>query len=204
MFFNNYEVYSNLFQSYLLTSLAHTSGGIQSEVATSLSPTKVAQVRHKGVNPFTASLLVPIPPPSLWLWAFFYTSFTPLLLLFLGFLLGVLASPLLSPMPRQPPGLQSDSTHKATTTAFNVLYPPCHDPSHGGFYMAEGMFYIRIGLSPRVVSGDRLALSRCGLIDRYLHCRRAHPMSCDWGCTSTFYRSPYVFPSVYAALKAIL
>ena len=44
----------------------------------------------------------------------------------------------------------------------------CHDPSHGGFYMAEGAFYIRIGLPPRVVSGDYLALPRYGLIDRYL------------------------------------
>ena len=34
----------------------------------------------------------------------------------------------------------------------------CHDPSHGGSYMAEGAFYIRIGLPPRVVSGDCLAL----------------------------------------------
>ena len=80
----------------------------------------------------------------------------------------------------------------------------CHDPSHGGFYMAEGAFYIRIGLLPCVVSGDRLALSHCGLIDRYLHCRRAHPMSHDWGCTSMSYHSPYVLPFVYAALGAIL
>ena len=36
----------------------------------------------------------------------------------------------------------------------------CHDPSHGGSYMAEGAFYIRIGLPPRVVSGDCLASSR--------------------------------------------
>ena len=34
----------------------------------------------------------------------------------------------------------------------------CRDLSHGGFYMAEGAFYIRIGLPPRVVSGDYLAL----------------------------------------------
>ena len=80
----------------------------------------------------------------------------------------------------------------------------CHDPSHGGFYMAEGAFYIRIGLPPRVVSGDRLALSCCGLIDRHLHCRRAYRMSRDWGCTSMSYQSPYVLPFVYAALKAIL
>ena len=53
VFFNNYEVHSNSSQSSHLTLLAHTSGGIQSEVATSLSPTKAAQVRHKGVNPFT-------------------------------------------------------------------------------------------------------------------------------------------------------
>ena len=36
----------------------------------------------------------------------------------------------------------------------------CHDPSHGGSYMAEGAFCIRIGLPPRVVSGDCLASSR--------------------------------------------
>ena len=42
-----------LFQSHPLTSLVHTSGGIQSEATTSPSPTKAAQVRHKGVNPFT-------------------------------------------------------------------------------------------------------------------------------------------------------
>ena len=62
----------------------------------------------------------------------------------------------------------------------NLMYHlMCYDPSHGGFYMAEGAFYIRIGLLPRVVSGDRLALSRRELIDRYLHCRRAYPMSRD-------------------------
>ena len=44
----------------------------------------------------------------------------------------------------------------------------CHDPSRGGFYMAEGAFYIRIGLPPRIVSGDYLTLSLYGLIDRYL------------------------------------
>ena len=43
-------------------------------------------------------------------------------------------------------------------------YPmSCHDPSHGGFYMAEGVPYIRIGLPPRVVSGDCLVFSCCGL-----------------------------------------
>ena len=78
------------------------------------------------------------------------------------------------------------------------------NPSHGGFYMAEGAFYIRIGLPPRVVLGDCLALSRCGLIDRNLHCRRAYPMSRDWGYTCTSYRSPHVLPFVYAALRAIL
>ena len=41
-----------------------------------------------------------------------------------------------------------------------ALAESCHDPSHGGSYMAEGAFYIRIGLPPRVVSGDCLALSR--------------------------------------------
>ena len=40
----------------------------------------------------------------------------------------------------------------------------CHDPSHGGSYMAEGVFFIRIGLPPRVVSGDFLNLSLYGLI----------------------------------------
>ena len=35
----------------------------------------------------------------------------------------------------------------------------CHDPSHGGSYMAEGAFFIRIGLPPHVVSGDCLASS---------------------------------------------
>ena len=70
--------------------------------------------------------------------------------------------------------------------------------------MAEGAFYIRIGLPPHVVPGDRLTSSHCGLIARYLHCRRAHPMSRDWDCTSTSYRSPYVLPFVYAALEAIL
>ena len=55
----------------------------------------------------------------------------------------------------------------------------CHDPSHGGFYMAEGALYIRIGLPPHVVSGERLVLSCCGLTAHYLHCRRAYPMSRD-------------------------
>ena len=65
----------------------------------------------------------------------------------------------------------------------------CHDPSRGGFYMAEGALYIRIGLPPCVVSGDRLVLFCCGLTARYLHCRRAYPMSRDWGCTSMCDRS---------------
>ena len=50
--------------------------------------------------------------------------------------------------------------------------------------MAEGAYYIRIGLPPRVVSGDCLASSLYGLIDRYLHFLRAHvrcPMSGDLG-----------------------
>ena len=29
----------------------------------------------------------------------------------------------------------------------------CHDPSHGGSYVAEGAYFIRIGLPPRVVPG---------------------------------------------------
>ena len=57
---------------------------------------------------------------------------------------------------------------------------------------------------PHVVSGGCLALSRCGLIDRRLHCRHAYLMSRDWGCTSTSYQLPYVLPFVYAALRAIL
>ena len=60
----------------------------------------------------------------------------------------------------------------------------CYDPSHGGFYMAEGAFYIRIGLPLRIVSGDCLALSLYGLIDRYLRFLHAHvrcPMSGDLG-----------------------
>ena len=64
----------------------------------------------------------------------------------------------------------------------------CHDPSHGGSYMAEGAFYIRIGLPPRVVSGDCLASSR--LWTDCLHCYRAHPMSRDWGCISMSF--PYL------------
>ena len=50
--------------------------------------------------------------------------------------------------------------------------------------MAEGAFYIRIGLPLRVVSGDCLVLSLYGLIDRYLCFLRAHvrcPMSGELG-----------------------
>ena len=50
--------------------------------------------------------------------------------------------------------------------------------------MAEGAFYIRIGLPPHVVSGDCLVLSLYGLIDRYLCFLHAHvqcPMSGDLG-----------------------
>ena len=43
-------------------------------------------------------------------------------------------------------------------------HPACHDPSHGGSYMAEGAFFIRVGLPPRVVPGDFLNLSLYGLI----------------------------------------
>ena len=70
--------------------------------------------------------------------------------------------------------------------------------------MAEGAPYIRIGLPPCVVSGDRLFLSCCGLTAYYLHCRRAYPMSRDWGCTSTYFPSSYVPTLVYAALGAIV
>ena len=75
--------------------------------------------------------------------------------------------------------------HECECNSPTLVAPSCHDPSHGGFYMAEGAFYIRIGLPPRIVSGDRLASSRCGLTDYYLHCCHAYPMSRDWGCTST-------------------
>ena len=50
--------------------------------------------------------------------------------------------------------------------------------------MTEGVFYIRIGLPPRIVSGGCLALSLYGLIDRYLRFLCAHvrcPMSGDLG-----------------------
>ena len=50
--------------------------------------------------------------------------------------------------------------------------------------MAEGAFYIRIGLPPCVVSGDCLALYPYGLIDCYLRFLRVHvrcPMSSDLG-----------------------
>ena len=42
-----------LVRSHPLISLDHTSGGIQSEAATSPPLTGAAQVGHKGVNPFT-------------------------------------------------------------------------------------------------------------------------------------------------------
>ena len=32
----------------------------------------------------------------------------------------------------------------------DATHNTCHDPSHGGFYMAEGALYIRIGLLPHV------------------------------------------------------
>ena len=50
--------------------------------------------------------------------------------------------------------------------------------------MAEGTFFIRIGLPPRVVPGDFLNLSLYGLIDRRLRYLRVHvwcPMSGDSG-----------------------
>ena len=57
VFFNHYEVHSKLVRSHPLTSLVHTSGGIQSKgTITSPSPSKAAQVGHKGVNPFTIVL----------------------------------------------------------------------------------------------------------------------------------------------------
>ena len=47
-------------QSRPLTLLAHTSSGLWSEVTTSLSLSKAAQVRYKGVNPFTIATIVTI------------------------------------------------------------------------------------------------------------------------------------------------
>ena len=50
--------------------------------------------------------------------------------------------------------------------------------------MAEGAFYIRVGLTPRVASGGCLTYSLYGLIDCYLHSLRAHvrcPTSGDLG-----------------------
>ena len=44
----------------------------------------------------------------------------------------------------------------------------------------------------------------CGLTIRYLHCRRAYPMSRDWGCTSTYLSSSYAPVLVYAALGPYL
>ena len=51
-----------------------------------------------------------------------------------------------------------------------VLLDPtsCHDPSHGGSYMAEGAFGIRIGLPPRVVLGDCLVTSCIRLVMDWL------------------------------------
>ena len=57
VFQNHYKVHSKLIRSHLLTSLVHTSGGIQSKAATGPLSTKAAQVRHKGVNPFTSSVI---------------------------------------------------------------------------------------------------------------------------------------------------
>ena len=87
---------------------------------------------------------------------------------------------------------QQLSRHQALSSGQMPVHPQCHDPSHGGFYMAEGAFYIRIGLLPHVVSGDCLVSSRYGLTARFLHYCRAYPMSRDWGCTSTYCRSLYV------------
>ena len=78
-----------------------------------------------------------------------------------------------------------DQITKSTRCNIEML---CHNPSHGGSYMAEGAFHIRIGLPPRVVSGDCLASSR--LWTDCLHCYRAHPMSREWGCISMSF--PYL------------
>ena len=45
----------------------------------------------------------------------------------------------------------------------SVKESKCKGPSHGGSYMDEGTFCIRIGLPPHVVSGDRLASASCFL-----------------------------------------
>ena len=55
---------------------------------------------------------------------------------------------------------QSSSSKTGGLEQGKVSLSICHDPSHGGSYMAEGAFYIRIGLPPRVVLGDCLASSR--------------------------------------------
>ena len=49
-------------------------------------------------------------------------------------------------------------------TLLQELKMACHDPSHGGSYVAEGAYFIRIGLLPRVVPGDFLNLHLYGLI----------------------------------------
>ena len=73
------------------------------------------------------------------------------------------------------------------------VYILCHDPSHGGSYMAEGAYFIRIGLPPCVVPGDFLNLSLYGLIwSLSWPFARACSMSdvrWSWGCNSTFHLS---------------
>ena len=72
-------------------------------------------------------------------------------------------------MPPSSPPQRAISTMNDTPERITVYHDEevgmlCHDPSHGGSYMAEGTFFIRIGLPPRVVSGDFLNLSLYGLI----------------------------------------
>ena len=63
-------------------------------------------------------------------------------------------------------------------------YSQCQGPSHGGSYMDEGTLHIRIGLPPRIVSGDYLASS-------FVVCARMFDVWClwSWGCISTSYLS---------------
>ena len=55
----------------------------------------------------------------------------------------------------------------------------CQGPSHGGFYMDEGTSHIRIGLSPRVGSGDCLASVSHSMPPLFF--AHACPMSDDTG-----------------------
>ena len=56
---------------------------------------------------------------------------------------------------------------------------PCQGPSHGGSYMDESTFCIRIRLLPYVVPGDHLASFSSSMPPLLL--ARAYPMSDDPG-----------------------